>query len=87
MLLLNPGEPLANKRRGLRIRGLAPVGEVFPSFKLSPHSMSSVAPPRTFLHATFRENRQKETEKEHMSSQYNKYANYTRNVQMYADNT
>lgn len=53
MLLLNPGELLANKRRGLRIRGLAPVGEIFCTLSLSPHSISSVAPPCAFLHVTW----------------------------------
>lgn len=57
MLLLNSGEPLANKRRGLRIRGLAPVGDIFCSLSLSLHSMSSVTPPCTFLHETLIGNR------------------------------
>lgn len=59
MSLLNPGEPLANKRRGLSIRGLAPLGEIFSSVTLSLHSISSVAPSCTFPHVTF----QKSTEK------------------------
>lgn len=59
MSLLNPGEPLANKRRGLSIRGLAPVGEIFSSVTLSLHSISSVSLSCTFPHVTFRENTEK----------------------------
>lgn len=47
---LSPGEPRANRRRGFRMRGLAPVGDAFCSLWPSPNSISCVTPLCTFLH-------------------------------------